>query len=82
MVYRRQQLAPASRLDEARRGRVGGRFCKVCCGIYSLHSAVHAGKPMYGRDHVPSPCSHEGKRFAEGEDWWEPAVEIEPSEAG
>jgi hypothetical protein len=33
---------------------------------------------MYGRDHVASPCAHEGEMFEAGADWWEPAVEIVP----
>jgi hypothetical protein len=31
-----------------------------------------------GRDHIASPCPHEGDRFADGADWWEPAVEVLP----
>ena len=33
---------------------------------------------MYGRDHIASPCSHEGDVFEEGANWWQPAVEILP----
>ena len=33
---------------------------------------------MYGRDHVASPCAHEGEVFELGADWWERAVEIVP----
>jgi hypothetical protein len=33
---------------------------------------------MYGRDHIASPCTHEGEAFEAGENWWEPAVEVLP----
>ena len=33
---------------------------------------------MYGRDHIASPCSHEGDAFEEGANWWQPAVEVLP----
>jgi hypothetical protein len=33
---------------------------------------------MYGRDHIASPCAHEGDLFVPGADWWEPAVEVLP----
>jgi hypothetical protein len=39
---------------------------------------MHRGKPMYGRDHIASPCSHEGDVFEEGAAWWEPGVEVLP----
>ena len=78
MVYRFPHAAPASQLPEERRGRTIGRFCKVCGSIYPLHRKLHRGKPMYGRDHIASPCTHEGDAFEAGESWWEPAVEVLP----
>lgn len=78
MVYRFPHAAPQSQLPEERRGRPIGRFCKVCGSIYPLHRRLHRGKPMYGRDHIASPCSHEGDVFEEGAAWWEPAVEVLP----
>ncbi len=76
MVYRAPRAAPESALPEERRGLVVGRFCKACGSIYPRYAARHKGKPMYGKDHVASPCSHEGDEFTAGEDWWEPAVEL------
>ena len=76
MVYRKPGAAPASTLPEERRGRVVGRFCKSCSSIYPRYAGSHKGKPTYGKDHVASPCSHEGDAFVDGEDWWEPAVEV------
>ncbi|HEX5760781.1 MAG TPA: hypothetical protein VF121_16450 [Thermoanaerobaculia bacterium] len=78
MVYRHPQAAPLGQVPEERRGRVVGRFCLVCGTIYSEQSARHTGRPLYGRDHIASPCPHEGERFEAGEDWWEPAVEVLP----
>jgi hypothetical protein len=78
MVYRLPQAAPESQIPEERRGRVTGRFCRVCASFYPLHRAKHAGKPMYGKDHVASPCAHEGEDFEAGAGWWEPAVEVLP----
>jgi hypothetical protein len=78
MVYRFPHAAPQSQLPEERRGRTIGRFCKVCGSIYPLQRRTHRGKPMYGRDHIASPCSHEGDVFAAGAVWWEPAVEVLP----
>ena len=78
MVYRFPHAAPQSQLPEARRGRTIGRFCKVCGAIYPVHRRLHRGKPMYGRDHIASPCSHEGDVFEEGAAWWEPAVVVLP----
>ena len=46
---------------------------------YPLHRARHNGKPLYGNDHIASPCAHEGEPFAPGADWWEPAVEVTPA---
>lgn len=77
-MYRELEAAPQSRLAAARRGRVVGRFCRACGNFYPEYRARHAGKPLYGKDHVASPCSHEGDAFAAGEDWWEPAVEVLP----
>lgn len=78
MVYRKPQAAPQSQLPEARRGRTVGRFCHVCGTIYPLNRSRHTGKPVYGRDHIASPCAHEGEVFTPGESWWEPAVEVLP----
>ena len=77
-MYRELEAAPRSRLAAERRGRVVGRFCHACGNFYPEQRAHHAGKPIYGKDHVASPCSHEGDAFAPGEDWWEPAVEVLP----
>lgn len=77
MAYRAPVLAPESQLPPHRRGAVGGRFCRVCCGVYPRHAARHVGKPMYGKDHV-SPCSQEGQAFDASADWWEPAVAMRP----
>lgn len=79
MTYRAPVLAPESHLPAHQRGSVAGRFCRVCCGIYPRLAARHAGKPMYGKDHVSSPCSQEGQSFVDGVDWWEPAVEMRPA---
>lgn len=78
MVYRFPHAAPQSLLPDERRGRAIGRFCKVCGAMYPVHRRMHRGKPMYGRDHIASPCSHEGDVFEEGAAWWEPAVEVLP----
>ncbi len=64
-----------------RRGPVVGRFCKTCGSIYARFAAGHKGKPVYGKDHVAAPCSHEGEPFEPGDDWWEPAVELLPAPA-
>jgi len=82
MVYRIPHAAPASHLPEERRGRVVGRFCHLCGSIYPLHRDAHVGKPIYGKDHVASPCAHEGDAFVEGAAWWEPAVEVLPIPPG
>ena len=79
MAYRTPRAAPASSLPEDRRGPVVGRFCKACGSIYPRFAGRHKGKPMYGKDHVASPCSHEGDEFEAGESWWEPAVEALPA---
>ncbi len=81
MVYRAPRAAPASTLAAERRGRVVGRFCGVCGSIYPRFASRHKGKPMYGKDHVASPCSHEDDEFLPGESWWEPAVEVLPAPA-
>lgn len=78
MVYRTLVPAPASQIPEERRGRVLGRFCHTCGSVYPSHRGKHAGKPEYGRDHVSSPCAHEGEPFEPGADWWEAAVEVLP----
>jgi hypothetical protein len=79
MAYRLPRAAPASSLPEERRGAVMGRFCKACGSIYARYAARHKGKPMYGKDHVASPCSHEGEEFVRAADWWEPAIEVLPA---
>jgi|SRR6185295_3679654 len=81
MVYRLPHAAPASRIAEERRGRVVGQFCLVCATIYPEQRLRHVGKPMYGRDHIASPCAHEGDLFEAGASWWEPAVEVLPEAA-
>jgi hypothetical protein len=78
MVYREPHAAPESQIPEARRGRTIGRFCLTCASIYPLHRLRHAGKPMYGKDHVAAPCAHEGEVFEPGVGWWEPAVVVLP----
>ncbi len=78
MVYRKLDAAPESAVEPERRGRVVGRFCRACGGLYPLYRARHHDKPALGRDHVASPCTHEGEAFDPGADWWEPAVAILP----
>jgi len=80
-MYRVPEAAPESRLAAERRGAVVGRFCLACGNVYPKFSASHSGKPLYGKDHVAAPCSHEGDEFRHGEDWWEPAVEVLPPPA-
>lgn len=80
-MYRAPNVAPLGLLAEARRGPVKGRFCKSCGSVYALYSPRHKGKPMFGKDHVAAPCTHEGERFEAGADWWEPAVEVLPAPA-
>ncbi len=79
MTYRTSMPAPASRVPEERRGRRVGTFCLACDSVYPLHRASHHGKPVYGRDHIAAPCSHEGEPFEEGARWWEPAIEVLPA---
>ena len=78
MVFRAPRAAPQSRIAAARRGAVVGRFCHGCGSVYSIYRARHTGDPIHGRDHIASPCSHEGQEFTAGADWWEPAVEVLP----
>lgn len=78
MVYRTSMPAPVSQVPEERRGRVVGIFCLECSSVYPLHRARHAGKAVYGRDHISAPCAHEGEPFDPGEGWWESAVEVLP----
>jgi hypothetical protein len=77
-MYRVPQAAPESRIAAQRRGKTLGRFCLACGSVYPIHRARHSGKPVYGKDHVASPCSHEGDAFEPGQDWWEPAVDVLP----
>jgi hypothetical protein len=81
MVYRVPPAAPLSQVPPDRRGRVMGHFCLICASLYPLHRATHSGRPVYGRDHIASPCAHEGDTFTSGESWWEPAVEVLPAPA-
>lgn len=78
-MYRHIPSAPASSLDPARRGQTVGLFCKGCHAIYPSLAPRHTGKPAYGKDHIVAPCSYEGQPFADGADWWEPAVELLPA---
>ena len=78
MTYRLPQIGPVSALAEDRRGLPAARFCKSCQEFYPLHGGRHHGKPLYGKDHIASPCSHEGEAFVDDADWWEPAVQILP----
>jgi len=78
MTYRIPDAAPQSQIPEERRGPVLGRFCRSCGSIYPLHRGRHTGKPVYGKDHIASPCAHEGEPFAAGASWWEPAVDVLP----
>ena len=80
-MYRSLNAAPQSSLPSERRGAVVGRFCRGCASVYPLHAARHTGKPSFGRDHVASPCAHEGDEFTPGADWWEPAVLVRPAAA-
>ena len=77
-MYRFPHAAPQSQIPEERQGRTIGRFCLVCGSIYPLYRGRHQGKAMYGRDHIASPCSHEGDVFEESASWWQPAVEVLP----
>ena len=78
MVLRVPRAAPASRIPEERRGHLLGRFCLGCNQVFSLQRRQHSGDPIYGRDHVASPCPYEGSVFEAGASWWEPAVEVLP----
>jgi hypothetical protein len=82
MVYRVPPAAPASQVPPDRRGRVMGHYCLICASLYPLHRATHTGRPVYGRDHIASPCTHEGDVFEPGASWWEPGVEVLPAAAG
>jgi hypothetical protein len=79
MVYRAPHAAPASQLPAERRGRVVARFCYVCGALYPLHRPTHSGRAAYGRDHIASPCAHEGEEFGDGAAWWVEAVEVLPT---
>ena len=79
MAYRTEEAAPQSRITPERRGRVLGRFCLTCGAVYALHAAFHHGKPIHGKDHISSPCAHEGEAFEAGAGWWEPAVDVLPA---
>ena len=76
MVYRVPPAAPLSQVPPDRRGRVMGHYCLICASLYPLHRATHTGRPVYGRDHIASPCTHEGDVFEPGASWWEPGVEV------
>jgi hypothetical protein len=78
MVYRFPHAAPLSQLPPEKQGRMIGYFCHTCGFFYPEHRKKHSGKPLYGRDHIASPCSHEGDLFAPGETWWELAAEVLP----
>jgi hypothetical protein len=58
-----------------------GHYCLICASLYPLHRATHTGRPVYGRDHIASPCTHEGEVFEPGASWWEPGVEVLPAAA-
>ena len=81
MVFRAPRAAPQSRVAEARRGALVGRFCHGCNQIFPLQRRLHSGDPIYGRDHVASTCAYEGWAFEAGADWWEAAVEMLPAAA-
>ena len=76
MVYRVPPAAPLSQVPPDRRGRVMGHYCLICASLYPLHRATHTGRPVYGRDHIASPCTHEGDVFEPGASWWEPGIEV------
>lgn len=78
-MYRNPRPAPSSRVAPAQRGPVVGRFCLACGSVYPKYRARHAGKPLAGKDHVASPCLHEGEPFEAGAAWWEPAVLVLPA---
>ncbi len=79
MTLRTPAVAPQSRVAPERRGAVIGRFCHGCAVSYGQHQARHVGKGITGRDHIASPCPHEGELFRAGETWWEPAVQVLPA---
>jgi hypothetical protein len=79
MTLRIPRAAPLSRVAPERRGAVVGRFCHDCATVFGKHRARHVGKGLNGRDHVASPCAHEGQLFRDGDAWWEPAVEVRPA---
>jgi hypothetical protein len=81
MTYRSSRPAPASRVAADRRGPVVGRYCLVCHAVYPNQRGFHRGRPVYGRDHVSSPCTYEGAELTDGAEWWEPAVEVLPAPA-
>ena len=77
-MYRAANGAPASTVDDSRRGAKLGRFCKSCGGIYPTYRQRHVGKSLNGKDHVAPPCAHEGEGFEDGAGWWEDAVRVLP----
>ncbi|HRC84550.1 MAG TPA: hypothetical protein PK413_02950 [Thermoanaerobaculia bacterium] len=81
MAYRGPEAAPVGSVAVERRGEIVGRFCRGCGSVYPLWAGHHHGKPIHGKDHIASPCPHEGRAFREGESWWEPAVEVLPPAA-
>jgi len=78
MVFRAPKAAPQSVVPAGRRGHLIGRFCHGCNQIFPLQRRMHSGDPIFGRDHVASPCPYEGWSFEPGAPWWEPAVEVLP----
>jgi len=83
MAFRKPNIAPMSQVPPQRRGRVVGRFCHACGGVFMRHATVHRGKGLglFTRDHVAAPCTYEGEPFEAGADWWEFAVELLPAPA-
>jgi len=76
MSYPPSPLAPQSALAPEQRGAAVARFCRARQEFYPAHRARHRGKPLQGKDHVASPCIHEGEEFSPEADWWEPGVEV------
>jgi hypothetical protein len=79
MVFRAPKAAPESLVPADRRGHLVGRFCRGCNQIFPLQRRMHSGDPIFGRDHVASPCPYEGQAFEPGAPWWDRAVEVMPA---